>query len=337
MFKTRVTELLGIKYPIIQGGMMWVSRAELVAAVANAGCLGILTALTFATPEELAAEIRKTRELTDKPFGVNVTLLPTLRQMDIDGYFRVIMEEGIRVVETAGRSPEPYMDRLKTAGIKVIHKCTAVRFARTAQRLGCDAVSIDGFECAGHPGEEDITSLILIPLTVDALEIPVIASGGFADGRGLVAALALGADGVNMGTRFVATQEAPGHPRLKEWMVHASERDTVLVMRSLRNTTRAIKNPVAEQVVEMEKRGATVEELRPLISGEEGRKKVFETGLMSQALWTVGQSVGLVQDVPTVKDLVDGIMSEAKAVVSRIGARGTFTPLRKPSAASTLE
>jgi len=204
MFKTHITELFGIKYPITQGGMMWISRAELVAAVSNAGGLGIITAFTFPTPQELAVEIKKTRELTDKPFGVNITLLPTLRPVDIDGYVNAVIDSGVKIVETAGRNPEPYMERFKAAGVKVIHKCTAVRFARTAQRIGCDAVSIDGFECAGAPGEEDVTSLVLIPLTVDAVEIPVIASGGFGDGRGLVAALALGASGINMGTRFMA-------------------------------------------------------------------------------------------------------------------------------------
>ena len=334
MFKTRITELFGIEYPIIQGGMMWISRAELVAAVANAGGLGILTALTFASPEELAAEIKKTKELTDKPFGVNITLLPTLHPMDIDGYLDVVVKEGIKVVETAGRSPEPYMERLKAAGIKVIHKCTAVRFARTAQRLGCDVVSIDGFECAGHPGEEDVTSLILIPLTVDAVEIPVIASGGFGDGRGLVAALALGAEGVNMGTRFMATQESPAHPRVKEWLVQASERDTILLLRSLRNTMRALKNPIAEKVFEMEKQGAGLEELAPLISGKEGQK-LLEAGILDKGLLSAGQIVGLVRDIPTVKQLIDSIIQEAKEVASHVGAEGTFKPVRKPSAAST--
>lgn len=329
MFKTRMTELFGIEYPIIQGGMMWVSRAELVAAVANAGGLGILTAFTFPSPEELAAEIKKTKGLTDKPFAVNITLLPTLRPVDIDGYFDVVVKAGIKVVETAGRSPEPYMERLKAAGIKVIHKCTAVRFARTAQRLGCDAVSIDGFECAGHPGEEDITSLVLIPLTVDAVEIPVIASGGFGDGRGLVAALALGAEAINMGTRFMATQESPAHPRMKEWLVQASERDTMLILRSLRNTERVLKNPVAEKVYEMEKRGATIEELAPLISGAEG-KKLLDTGELDKGTMTAGQVVGLVRDIPTVKQLIDSIIQEAKEVASHIGTKGTFKPVRKP-------
>ena len=330
MFKTRITELLGIKYPIVQGGMMWVSRAELVSAVSNAGGLGIITAFTFPNPEQLTAEIKKTRELTDKPFGVNITLLPTLRPVDIDGYLDAVINSGIKIVETAGRSPEPYMERLKGAGVKVIHKCTAVRFARTAQRIGCDAVSIDGFECAGHPGEEDITSLILIPLTADAVEIPIIASGGFGDGRGLVAALALGAEGMNMGTRFMATKESPVHDKLKELFITISERDTILLLRSLRNTERSYKNPTAEKVFEMEKQGATIEQLAPLISGQVGRN-ILETGEVDTGLLTVGEVVGLVHDIPTVKELIDRIIKEAEEVSSNIGAGGIFKPLRKPA------
>ena len=329
MFKTRITELFGIKYPIIQGGMMWISRAELVAAVSNAGGLGIITAFTFPTPQELAAEIKKTRELTDKPFGVNITLLPTLRPVDIDGYFNTVIDAGIKIAETAGRSPEPYMERLKAAGMKVIHKCTAVRFARTAQRIGCNAVSIDGFECAGHPGEEDITSLVLIPLTVDAVEIPVIASGGFGDGRGLVAALALGAEAINMGTRFMATQESPVHPKVKEWLVQASERDTLLLLRSFRNTMRALKNPTSEKVLEIEKQGADIHQLESLISGRVGRN-LLETGDIENGLLSAGQVIGLVHDIPTVKELVDRIIKEAEEVASRIDAKDTFKPLRKP-------
>ncbi|UCH50865.1 MAG: nitronate monooxygenase [Chloroflexota bacterium] len=329
MIKTRITELLGIKYPIIQGGMMWISRAELVAAVSNAGGLGIITAFTFPTPDELAAEIKKTKELTDKPFGVNVTLLPTLRPVDIDGYFNAVIDAGIKIVETAGRSPEQYMERIKAAGIKVIHKCTAVRFARTAQRIGCDAVSIDGFECAGHPGEEDVTSLILIPLTADAVEIPVIASGGFGDGRGLVAALALGAEAVNMGTRFMATKEAPGHPKVKDWLVQASERDTLLLLRSLRNTMRALKNPTSEKVLELEKQGADIHQLESLISGRGGRN-LLETGDIENGLLSAGQIVGLVHEIPTVKELIDRIIKEAEVVSSHLGSKDTFKPLRKP-------
>ena len=330
MFKTRITELFGIKYPIIQGGMMWISRAELVAAVSNAGGLGIITAFTFPTPQELAAEINKTRGLTDKPFGVNITLLPTLRPVDIDGYFNAVIDTGIKIVETAGRSPEAYMERLKAAGIKVIHKCTAVRFARTAQRIGCDAISIDGFECAGHPGEEDVTSLVLIPLTVDAVDIPVIASGGFGDGRGLIAALALGAEAVNMGTRFMATKEAPGHPKVKEWLVQASERDTLLLLRSFRNTMRALKNPTSEKVLEIEKQGADIHQLESFISGRVGRN-LLETGDIENGLLSAGQVIGLVHDIPTVKELVDRIIKEAEEVASSIGAKDTFKPLRKPT------
>jgi len=330
MFTTRITELFGIKHPIIQGGMMWISRAELVAAVSNAGGLGILTAFTFPTVEELAAEIEKTRQLTDRPFGVNITLLPTLRPVDIDGYLDTVISSGVRIVETAGRSPEPYMERLKAAGVKVIHKCTAVRFARTAQRIGCDAVSIDGFECAGHPGEEDVTSLVLIPLTVDAVDIPVIASGGFGDGRGLVAALALGAEAVNMGTRFMATKEAPGHARVKELLLTASERDTVLLLRSFRNTMRMLKNPTAEKVLELEKQGADIHQLESLISGRAGLK-MLESGDVDSGLLSVGQVVGLIHEIPTVKELIDKIIKEAEEVASRIAASGLFKPLRSPA------
>ena len=329
MLKTRVTELFNIKYPIIQGGMMHISRAELVSAVSNAGGLGILSALTPSSPEKLAAEIRKTKSLTDKPFGVNLTILPTLNPINYDAYIDAIVGEGVKIIETAGRNPEPHMKHLKAAGVKVIHKCTAVRFALTAQRVGCDAISIDGFECAGHPGEEDVTSLILIPLTLDAVDIPVIASGGFGDGRGLVAALALGAEGINMGTRFMATQEAPAHPKLKEVMVQASERDTLLVQRSLRNTTRAFKNAVSEKVAQMEKEGATLEQLAPFISGNKG-KDVLDTGEIDRGMVSFGQVIGLVRDIPTVKQLIDSIISEAEEIISRMGKPGIFQPLRKP-------
>jgi len=324
MFKTKITEMLGIEYPITQGGMQWVSRAELVSAVSNAGGLGILSALTFSSPEELTAEIRKTKSLTNKPFGVNLTLIPGLRPVNYDAYIDVILEEGVKIIETAGRSPEPYMKRIKAAGIKVIHKCTAVRFARTAQRIGCDIVSIDGFECAGHPGEEDITSLILMPRCVDTVDIPVIASGGFGDSRGFVAALALGADGVNMGTRFLATQESPIHPRVKEWLIQSTERDTMLVQRSLRNTERVLRNAAAEKVSEMEKQGATLEELAPLITGQKGLE-VYQTGELDRGLVACGQVVGLIHDIPTVKEVIDSIIAEAKAVGQRLTAIGVFT------------
>jgi len=328
MFKTRITDLFRIEYPIIQGGMMWISRAELVAAVSNAGGLGILTAFTFPDLKDLVAEIKRTRELTDKPFGVNITLLPTLRPVDIDGYVDTVINSGVKIVETAGRSPEPYMERLKAANVKVIHKCTAVRFARTAQRIGCDAVSIDGFECAGHPGEDDVTSLVLIPLTADAVKIPVIASGGFGDGRGLVAALALGAEAVNMGTRFMATKEAPGHARVKELLITASERDTTLLLRSFRNTMRALRNPTAEKVLELEKQGADIHQLEALISGRAGLG-LIESGDVDNGLLSVGQVVGLVHDIPTVKELIDRIVKEAKEVASDLAGASIFRPARR--------
>lgn len=331
MFKTKVTEMLGIEYPITQGGMQWISRAELVSAVSNAGALGILSGLTFPSPEELAVEIRKTKELTDKPFGVNITLAPTLRPLDIDAYFDAILAEGVKIVETAARNPEPYMERLKASGVKVIHKCTSARFARKAQQIGCDIVSIDGFECAGMPGEEDVTSLVLVPLTADALDIPVIASGGFGDGRGLVAALALGASGINMGTRFMVSRESPLHPEVKEWLINSSERDTMFVMRSLRNTERVLKNPVSEKVVEMEKGGASLEELAPLLSGQRG-KELLETGEIDRGLLVCGQVVGLVRDIPSVKEIIDSLVSEAEEIIKhRFTTEDLFQPLRKPS------
>ena len=319
MFSTRITKLFGIKYPIIQGGMQWVSRAELAAAVSNAGGLGILSALTF-SPEELRLEIRKMRELTDKPFGVNLTLLPALRPVKYEEYIEVILQEGVGIVETAGRNPEPYVKLFREGAVKVIHKCTAVRFARTAERVGCSAVSIDGFECAGHPGEEDVTSLILIPLAAEAVNIPVIASGGFADARAFVAALALGAEGVNMGTRMLATQEAPVHPRVKERLLQASERDTMLILRSLRNTQRVLRNRMAERVAELEKRGAGLEELAPLISGERGRQ-LLQGGDLEEGLLTCGQAVGLIRDIPTVKELIETVISEARMLIQNRLAR----------------
>ncbi|MEK7849093.1 MAG: nitronate monooxygenase [Chloroflexota bacterium] len=329
MLKTRVTEMLGIKYPILQGGMLWLGRAELAAAVSNAGGLGIISSFTFPTPEELAMELRKTRSLTDKPFGVNIPFLPSLRPINVDGFIDAIIAEGVKVVETAGRSPEQYMERFKKAGVKVIHKCTAVRFARTTERIGCDAVIIDGYECAGHPGEDDVTSLTLVPLTRDAVSIPVIAAGGFADGRGLVAALALGADAVLMGTRFMATRECSLHPKVKEWLLQCSERDTMLVQRSLRNTARVLRNPVSQQVSEMEARGATLEQLAPLLSGQRERE-VFESGDTDKGLGHCGQSVGLVRDIPTVKELMDRLVHEAEEVSQRLAAGGSFRPFRSP-------
>ena len=316
MFKTRITEMFGIDYPIIQGGLMWVARAELVSAVSNAGGIGFLTALTQPTPGELEHEIRRTREMTDKPFGVNLTFLPAFSQPDYPGYIEVCIEQGIEFMETAGRNPEPYMEQMKAAGMKVIHKCTSIRHALKAQKIGCDAVSIDGFECAGHPGEDDVTTLILVPLCADALDIPVIASGGLGDARGLVASLALGADAMNMGTRFCATQEAPLHDNVKQALVGASERDTSLVMRTLRNTERVLNNDTVTKVLEIEAKGNTkIEDIAPYVSGLAG-KKMFEEGDMSSAVMSAGQIIGLIRDIPTVQELFDRIIGEAEQIIS---------------------
>ena len=329
MFKTRVTEMFGIQYPIIQGGMMWLGRAELVSAVSNAGGLGILSSMTFSTPEELKEEIKKTKSLTDKPFGVNFPFLPGLRPVEPEYFIDVAIEEGVKIFETAGRSPEPYMERFKKGGAKVMHKLTAVRFARTAERVGCDAVIIDGFECAGHPGEEDVTSLILIPLTADAVQVPVIAAGGFGDARGLVAALALGAEAVLMGTRFMVTKECPMHPKVKERLLEAREMDTMLVQRSLRNSARVLKNAASEKTAEMEKRGASLEELAPVISGLK-EKEIFETGELDIGILHCGEVVGLIKDLPSVKEVIDRIVSEAKEIQQRLSSEGLFQPLRNP-------
>lgn len=311
MFQTRITEMFGIEYPIIQGGLMWLARAELAAAVAEAGGIGFMTALTHDTPEKLRAEIRKVRELTHKPFGINLTFLPSLRPPDFPAYVQVCIDEGVKFIETAGRNPEAFLPMLNAAGIKVVHKCTSIRHAIKAQKIGCAAVSIDGFECAGHPGEDDVTSLILIPLARDALDIPVVASGGFGDGRGLVAALALGADGMNMGTRFVAVKECPIHDAIKQALVNASERDTRLLMRSLRNTARYLVNENAEKVLEIEAKGnATIEDIKRYMSGLEG-KKMIETGDLNQGVFSSGQVIGMIRDVPTVQQLFDRIVGDA--------------------------
>ncbi|MBU4615131.1 NAD(P)H-dependent flavin oxidoreductase [Prescottella equi] len=312
--RTRFTDLFGVRHPIVQGGMQWVGRAELVAAVAEAGGLGMITALTQPTPEALAAEIDRCRQLTDRPFGVNVTVLPSIAPPPYAEYRAVIVESGVPVVETAGSSPAEHMDDFKRAGIKVLHKCTSVRHALTAQRLGVDAVSIDGFECAGHPGEDDVPGLILVPAAADALTIPFVASGGFADGRGLVAALALGADGVNMGTRFLCTREAPVHRRIKERIVAADELDTELIFRPLRNTARVASNGVSREVVEILSAGGTFEDVRALVAGARGRR-VYELGDPEFGIWSVGLSQGLVRDIPTVRELVDRIVGEAADIV----------------------
>ncbi len=317
MLQTRITDLFGVEHPIIQGGLMWVATADLTAAVANAGAMGFMTALTFETPEALRSEIRRARTMTDKPFGINFTFLPSLRQPDYPGYLQVCIEEGIEFIETAGRNPEPYMPILKDAGMKVIHKCTSVRHALKAQSIGCDAVSIDGFECAGHPGEDDVTSLVLLPVTVDALDIPVVASGGFGDGRGLVAALALGADGMNMGTRFVATQEAPVHQALKQALVDHDETDTTLIMRSLRNTERVIDNEVAKKVREIEATGeATIADIAEYVSGRRGLEEVLKKGNIEGGTMAAGQVMGLIHDIPTVQELIDRIMTDAESIIT---------------------
>lgn len=317
MFHTRITEMFGIDYPIIQGGLMWLARAELAAAVAEAGGIGFMTALSHDSPEKLRAEIHKVRGLTSKPFGVNLTFLPSLRPPDFPAYVQVCIDEGVRFIETAGRNPEPFMPMLREAGIQVVHKCTSIRHALKAQRIGCAAVSIDGFECAGHPGEDDVTSLILIPLARDALEIPVVASGGFGDGRGLVASLALGADGMNMGTRFVATVECPIHDAVKQALVQADERGTRLLMRTLRNTARYLANDNTEKVLEIEARGnATIDDIKQFMSGLEG-KKMIETGDLNQGVFSAGQVTGMIRDVPTVQELFDRIVGEAEALMTR--------------------
>ena len=314
MLNTRFTREFGVAHPIVQGGMQWVGRAELVAAVANAGALGFLTALTQPTPEALAREISRTREMTDAPFGVNLTILPSINPPPYPEYRAAIIESGIKVVETAGYKPEDHVNHFKAHGIKIIHKCTAVRHALSAERMGVDAVSIDGFECAGHPGEDDIPGLILIPLAAEKLRVPMIASGGFGDGRGLAAALALGADGINMGTRFCATREAPIHDAFKEQLVKLDERQTVLIFRTLKNTARVARNAISEQVIEMERAGARFEDVRHLVAGARGREGL-ERGDLSHGIWSSGLVQGLIHDVPTVEELVQRIVEEAETII----------------------
>lgn len=314
MLKTRFTEEFGIEYPIVQGGMQGVGIAELVSAVANAGALGFLTALTQPTPEALSKEIARTREMTDKPFGVNLTILPTINPVPYDEYADVIVGAGIKIVETAGRSPEPHMPRFKAAGVKVIHKCTSVRHSLKAESLGVDAISIDGFECAGHPGEDDIPGLILIPAAASKLKIPMIASGGFGDGRGLAAALMLGADGINMGTRFMATIEAPIHQNMKDKLVEATELDTALIFRTMRNTARVFKNAVAEQVVAKESEGAAFSDIQELVAGTKGRAAMAD-GEIDGGIWSAGMVAGLIYDIPSCKVLVARICAEAEEII----------------------
>lgn len=316
--KTRITELLSIRHPIVQGGMHYVGFAEMAAAVSNAGGLGIVTGLTQKTPARLAAEIARCQALTDKPFGVNLTLLPATEEADYPGFVRAIVEGGVTVVETAGNNPQPLLPPLKEAGVKVIHKCTSVRHALKAQKLGCDAVSVDGFECGGHPGEDDIPNAILLPRAADELEIPFVASGGMADGRSLVAALALGADGIGMGTRFVATREAPVHDNVKRALLAASERDTRLVMRPLRNTERVLDNAAVRRILETERRlGAAVafDDIRAEVADVYPR--IMGEGELDAGAWSCGMVAGLIYDIPTVAELIERIVAEAEAIVRR--------------------
>ena len=313
--RTRFTDLIGVQYPIVQGGMMWVGRAELASAVSNAGGLGMLTALTQPTPDDLRREIDRCQAMTDKPFGVNLTILPSVSPPPYAEYRRAIIDSGVKIVETAGYKPQEHIDDFKGNGIKVIHKCTAVRHALSAERMGADVISIDGFECAGHPGEDDIPGLILIPAAADKVKIPVIASGGFADGRGLVAALALGAEGINMGTRFCATVEAPIHPRIKQFIVDNDERATNLIFRKFHNTGRVAKNSVSDEVIEISKRDdAVFEDIRPLVSGAKGRV-ALESGDIDAGLVWAGQVQGLIHDIPTCKDLLERIVEEAEGII----------------------
>ena len=313
--RTRLTELLGIETPIICGGMMRVGTADLAAAVSNAGALGVMTALSQPTLEGLESEIARCASLTDKPFAVNLTVGVVATEINYDDILDVIINSGVKILETAGRSPEPFMDRLKAAGIKVIHKCVTVRHALSAERIGVDVVSIDGFECAGHPGEQDVGGLVLFPATTQALEIPVVASGGIADGRGLVAALALGCEGINMGSRFLVTQEAPIHDAIKQKFVHMDENQTRLIFRSYRNTARVYRNSIADQVAEIEARGGEFAEVHSLVSGN-NQDKAWQTGDIDAGMVTVGMCGGLINDIPTCQQLVQTIVSDAEQIVT---------------------
>lgn len=319
--KTRITELLGIRYPIIQGGMQWVGLAELAAAVSNAGGLGLLTALTQQTPDDLRREIERTRAMTDKPFGVNLTILPAVKPPPYAEYVQAIIDSGIKIVETAGNSPRDFIDQFKAHGVKIVHKCTTVRHALSAERNGVDAVSIDGFECAGHPGEDDVPGLVLLPIAARALTIPIIASGGIADGRGMAAALALGAEGINMGTRFCVTQEAPIHYNIKQALVAASERDTKLMFRTMKNTARVFRNAISEEVVAMENRpgGCQFEDIRPLVAGVRG-KAALQAGEVNGGVVSAGLCIGLIDDVPTCADLIARMVRECREHLDRARA-----------------
>ena len=315
--KTKITEMLGIQHPIIQGGMHYVGFAELAAAVSNAGGLGIITGLTQKTPEDLGKEIARCREMTDKPFGVNLTFLPTVSSPDYPGYVDAIIDGGVRIVETAGRNPQEHLPKLQEAGAKIIHKCTSVRHALKAQSIGCDAVSVDGFECGGHPGEDDIPNMILLPRAADELKIPFVASGGMADGRSLVAALAMGAEGMNMGTRFIATKEAPVHENVKQAIVAASELDTRLVMRPLRNTERVLNNAAVERLLEKEQELGKDLQFQDIIEQVAGvYPRIMMEGDMDAGAWSCGMVAGLIHDIPTCQELIDRIMVEAEGLIA---------------------
>ncbi len=310
--KTRVTEQLGIAYPIIQGGMQWVGLAELASAVSNAGGLGVLTALTQPTPDALRDEIKRCRAMTDKPFGVNLTILPSVKPPPYAEFVSAIIDSGIKIVETAGNSPKDFIARFKEAGVTIVHKCTSVRHALSAERNGVDMISIDGLECAGHPGEDDVGGLVLIPAAVQALKIPVIASGGIADGRGMAAAMALGAEGINMGTRFYVTQEAPVHDNIKQAMVRGSERDTALLYRTLKNTARVYRNAIADEVREIEKRpGVSFDDIKALVVGTRGRA-ALAGGDIDSGVISAGQCIGLIHDVPTCAELINRMVAECR-------------------------
>ena len=314
--KTRITELFGITHPIIQGGMHYVGRAELASAVSNAGGLGIITGLTQKTPDGLRAEIARCRTMTDKPFGVNLTFLPAVTPPDYPGFVRVIVESGVQIVETAGNNPQQWLPPLRDAGVKVIHKCTSVRHALKAERIGCDAVSVDGFECGGHPGEDDVPNMILLPRAADELSIPFVASGGMADGRSLVAALALGADGMNMGTRFIATREAPVHDKVKHAIIAASELDTRLIMRPLRNSERVLQNTAVDRLLEKERTLGPNLRFEDIVGEVAGvYPRVMQDGDLDAGAWSCGMVVGLIDDVPTCRELIDRIMAEAQSII----------------------
>ena len=317
--KNRVTELLGTRYPIIQGGMQWVGFAELASAVSNAGGLGILTALTQPTPEDLRREIARCRQMTDKPFGVNLTILPSIKPPPYAEYMAAIVESGVRIVETAGNNPRDFAPKFKEHGITVIHKCTSLRHALSAERHGVDIISIDGFECAGHPGEDDVTNLILVPAAARACTIPVVASGGIADGYQMAACMAMGAEGINMGTRFMMTQEAPVHARVKEALLKGTERDTNLIFRTMHNTSRVFKNAVSDEVVAMEKNGAAFEEVRHLVAGARGRN-AMQTGEVDTGIVSAGMVIGLINDIPTCQELIERIVRECRQALASASA-----------------